>query len=50
MADPESTPPKYDFVGHMSAEPRLKGKVAMISGASRGFGAAIAVRFIEVSE
>lgn len=32
---------------HMSKEPRLAGKVAVISGASRGFGQAIAVRFVE---
>jgi 3-oxoacyl-[acyl-carrier protein] reductase len=32
---------------HMSKEPRLAGKVALISGASRGFGQAIAVRFVE---
>ena len=31
----------------MSKEPRLLGKVAIISGASRGFGQAIAVRFLE---
>ena len=31
----------------MSREPRLAGKVAVISGASRGFGQAIAVRFVE---
>jgi NAD(P)-dependent dehydrogenase (short-subunit alcohol dehydrogenase family) len=34
-------------VGAMSREPRLAGKVAVISGASRGFGQAIAVRFVE---
>jgi len=33
--------------GHLSKEPRLKDKVAVISGASRGFGQAIAVRFVE---
>ena len=32
---------------HLSKEPRLAGKVCVISGASRGFGAAIAVRFLE---
>ena len=32
---------------HLSAEPRLAGRVCVISGASRGFGAAIAVRFLE---
>mmetsp|Transcript_2818 Transcript_2818/g.6892 ORF Transcript_2818/g.6892 Transcript_2818/m.6892 type:complete len:277 (-) Transcript_2818:124-954(-) len=31
----------------LSKEPRLNGKVAVISGASRGFGQAIAVRFVE---
>ena len=37
----------YLLFGHMSKEPRLLGKVAIISGASRGFGQAIAVRFLE---
>jgi hypothetical protein len=37
----------FSIVGHMSREPRLAGKVAVISGASRGFGQAIAVRFVE---
>lgn len=32
---------------HMSKEPRLLNKVCIISGASRGFGQAIAVRFLE---
>jgi len=31
----------------MSLEPRLKGKVAIITGASRGFGQAIAVKYVE---
>lgn len=31
----------------MSLEPRLEGKVAIITGASRGFGQAIAVKFVE---
>jgi len=31
----------------LSKEPRLKDKVAIISGASRGFGQGIAVRFVE---
>ena len=31
----------------MSTEPRLKGKVCVISGANRGFGQAIAIRFVE---
>ena len=31
----------------MSKEPRLAGKVAVISGASRGFGQGIAIRFVE---
>jgi hypothetical protein len=39
--------PVFPSFGHMSKEPRLAGKVCMISGASRGFGQAIAVRFIE---
>jgi len=34
-------------LGRLSAEPRLQGKVCYISGASRGFGQAIAVRFVE---
>ncbi len=33
--------------GHMSKEPRMQDKVVMISGASRGFGQGIAVRFLE---
>jgi len=33
--------------GHMSAEPRLKDRVCFITGASKGFGQAIAVRFVE---
>ena len=32
---------------HMSKEPRLAGKTCVISGASRGFGQGIAVRFLE---
>jgi NAD(P)-dependent dehydrogenase (short-subunit alcohol dehydrogenase family) len=32
---------------HLSKEPRLLNKVCIISGASRGFGQAIAVRFLE---
>lgn len=39
--------PSFILTGHMSKEPRLKGKVAVISGASRGFGQAIAIRFVE---
>lgn len=39
--------PTFPAFGHMSKEPRLAGKVAVISGASRGFGQAIAVRFVE---
>ncbi len=35
------------IVGRMSREPRLPGRVAVISGATRGFGQAIAVRFVE---
>lgn len=46
---PPARPPRPSFpaVGHYSKEPRLAGKVCVISGASRGFGQAIAVRFIE---
>jgi NAD(P)-dependent dehydrogenase (short-subunit alcohol dehydrogenase family) len=33
--------------GRLSKEPRLLNKVCVISGASRGFGQAIAVRFVE---
>ena len=35
------------LVQHMSKEPRLKGKIAVITGASRGFGQGIAIRFVE---
>lgn len=42
-----STKHPYLLFGHMSKEPRLLGKVAIVSGASRGFGQAIAVRFLE---
>ena len=34
-------------LGRLSREPRLAGKVAVVTGASRGFGQAIAVRFAE---
>ena len=34
-------------MGRLSKEPRLSGKVAIITGASRGFGQSIAIRFIE---
>eukprot|EP00939_MAST-03C_sp_MAST-3C-sp1_P003424 g3424.t1 len=34
-------------IQHMSKEPRLAGKVAVVTGASRGFGQAIAIRFVE---
>jgi len=37
----------FNVVGAMSKEPRMLGKVCVISGASRGFGQAIAVRFVE---
>jgi len=39
--------PTFVDAGHMSKEPRLLNKVCVISGASRGFGQAIAVRFVE---
>lgn len=39
--------PTIELCGHMSKEPRLAGKVCVISGASRGFGQAIAIRFVE---
>lgn len=39
--------PEFELVGHMSKEPRLAGKVALVSGANRGFGQAIAIRFVE---
>ncbi len=39
--------PDFPLAGHMSLEPRLKGKVCLVSGASRGFGQAIAIRFVE---
>ena len=39
--------PPATIVGHLSAEPRLARKVAVISGATRGFGQAIAVRVLE---
>lgn len=38
---------KFKLVGHMSKEPRLTGKICFISGAARGFGQAIAIRFVE---
>ena len=44
-ARPAYVPPS--IFAHLSKEPRLAGKVCVISGASRGFGAAIAVRFLE---
>ena len=34
-------------MGRLSREPRLLGKVAIITGASRGFGQSIAIRFVE---
>ena len=45
MSAQRCAPPS--FSSRMSREPRLAGKVAVISGASRGFGQAIAVRFVE---
>jgi len=41
------TRPTFNTAEHMSKEPRLLNKVCVISGASRGFGQGIAVRFIE---
>lgn len=46
-ATTKSKRPTFPAYGHMSKEPRLNGKVCLISGASRGFGQAIAVRFLE---
>jgi len=37
----------FPMVTRMSREPRLQDKVCVISGASRGFGQEIAVRFVE---
>lgn len=31
----------------LSREPRLNGKVAIVTGASRGLGQAIAIRFVQ---
>ena len=39
--------PPASVVGRMSREPRLAGRVAVISGGGQGFGQAIAVRFVE---
>jgi len=39
--------PVFPDLGRLSHEPRLAGKVAVITGASRGFGESIAVRFVE---
>jgi len=39
--------PTFPEVMAMSKQPRLKDKVCIISGGSRGFGEAIAVRFVE---
>lgn len=43
----KTTRPVFKLVGHMSKEPRLAGKICVISGANRGFGQAIAIRFVE---
>ncbi len=40
-------PDHHSTLGRLSKEPRLAGKVAVVSGASRGFGQAIAIRFVE---
>jgi len=37
----------FPVVTRLSLEPRLKDRVCVISGASRGFGRAIAIRFVE---
>ena len=49
MANPQLNPKLecHSYLGRLSKEPRLAGKVAIITGASRGFGQAIAVRFVE---
>lgn len=41
------TKPTFKLVGHLSKEPRLAGKVCLVSGGNRGFGQAIAIRFAE---
>lgn len=41
------TSPPTTQIGRMSKEPRLKDKICFISGASQGFGQAIAIRFVE---
>jgi len=47
-ADPTRGKPRsYPPLGRLSREPRLQGKIAVVTGASRGFGAAIALRFAE---
>jgi len=47
MASATPPAPTFKLIGHMSKEPRLAGKVCLISGANRGFGEAIAIRFVE---
>ena len=37
----------HSGLGRLSKEPRLANKIAIVTGASRGFGQAIAIRFIE---
>jgi len=39
--------PTFKLVQHLSKEPRLAGKVCLVSGGNRGFGQAIAIRFAE---
>ena len=46
-AAPKVFKPDHKLVGHLSKEPRLAGKVCLVSGAGRGFGQAIAIRFAE---
>jgi|EP00945_MAST-04E_sp_MAST-4E-sp1_P001172 NAD(P)-dependent dehydrogenase (short-subunit alcohol dehydrogenase family) len=42
-----SLPEHHQPLGRLSKEPRLAKRVAIITGASQGFGQAIAIRFVE---